>query len=79
MRLMVGIVVLERWRCILMIERVEVLTHVTQRHTCAVTSQGGAMCWGYNYYGQVMHHELQFVYVVHFSVASCLGSAAACH
>jgi hypothetical protein len=35
-------------------EREEGLTPVMQYHSCAVSSEGGVKCWGYNLYGQVM-------------------------
>ncbi len=44
-----------------MMERAEVLTLVMQSDSCAVTSEGGVKCWGYNYFGQVTHHLLQFL------------------
>ena len=37
-------------------EREEGLTPVMQYHSCAVSSEGGVRCWGYNRYGQVMLH-----------------------
>ncbi len=43
-------------RCILMIERAEVLTHVTQAHSCAVLSEGDVKCWGSGTSGQVIRN-----------------------
>ncbi len=42
--------------CVMAREREEGLTPVMQRHSCAVTSEGGVKCWGYNGNGLVMLH-----------------------
>ncbi len=42
--------------CVIVREREEGLTPVLQHHSCAVSSEGGVKCWGYNGYGQVMLH-----------------------
>jgi len=52
-------------------EREEGLTPVMQGHTCAVSSEGGVKCWGYNGYGQVM---LRAAVIERFS--ACCGMRA---
>jgi len=39
-----------------MMERAEVLTHVIQSHSCAVTSEGGVKCWGRGTSGEVIRN-----------------------
>ena len=69
-------VCVEDAHCVMMKERAGDLTLAMQYHSCAVMSEGGMKCWGWNVDGQVMILGVFFIcrfelFFVVLGVASC--------